>query len=215
MVPQLATGGIAAVLTSAEGGVNASFWEHLGAFTEINYAMPLNFVHIGRDAFDGLDESQRAALLQAAADADSRNWKAMEQRVQDNYKTLSEKGVTVAREISPDARAKLAQAAEKVVQEWLEKTGENRARNSGRFWRAGRTGVLIPVKTPRALSVGGASEVRDPPLLGALFYHDRPCEFSLPRRQCFGGGDAVRDVPAHHRGNRAAQHLGPLHFCAG
>ena len=125
VVPQLATGGIAAVLTSAEGGVNASFWEHLGAFTEINYAMPLNFVHIGRDAFDGLDESQRAALLQAAADADSRNWKAMEQRVQDNYKTLSEKGVTVALKISPAARAKLAQAAEKVAQEWLEKTGEN------------------------------------------------------------------------------------------
>ena len=44
VVPQLGTGGIQAVLTSAEGGVNAKFWEHLDHFTEINYAMPLSMV---------------------------------------------------------------------------------------------------------------------------------------------------------------------------
>ena len=124
VVPQLATGGIAAVLTSAEGGVNASFWEHLSAFTEINYAMPLNFVHMSRDAFEQLNPEAREAVLQAAADADARNWKAMAERVQKNYQTLGEKGVTVAREISPEARQKLSQAAEKVTREWLEKTGD-------------------------------------------------------------------------------------------
>ena len=125
VVPQLATGGVAAVLTSAEGGVNASFWEHLQSFTEINYAMPLNFVHMSRDAFDGLTAPQRDAVLRAAADADARNWKAMEARVQGNYKTLAEKGVTIARDISPEMRARLSDAAKKVADEWLEKTGEN------------------------------------------------------------------------------------------
>ena len=125
VVPQLATGGIAAVLTSAEGGVNASFWEHLNAFTEINYAMPLNFVHMSRDSFDSLTAEQQDALMNAAQDADARNWKAMEARVQGNYKTLAERGVEVAREISPEARAKLAEAAKKVSAEWLEKTGAN------------------------------------------------------------------------------------------
>lgn len=125
VVPQLATGGIAAVLTSAEGGVNASFWEHLGAFAEINYAMPLNFVHMSRAAFDGLSEKERGAILLAATEADARNWRAMEKRVADNYATLADKGVTVAREIDPAMQARLTAAAEKVTAEWLEKTGDD------------------------------------------------------------------------------------------
>ena len=123
VVPQLATGGIAAVLTSAEGGVNASFWEHLESFTEINYAMPLNFVHMSRGVFDGLAAGERDAILRAAAESDARNWKAMEARVRGNYKTLAEKGVTVAREVSPEMRARLSAAAKKVADEWLKKTG--------------------------------------------------------------------------------------------
>ncbi|ASM75623.1 solute-binding protein (plasmid) [Pseudosulfitobacter pseudonitzschiae] len=124
VVPQLATGGIEGVLTSAEGGVNAKFWEHLSHFTEINYALPLNFVHMNRDAFDDLDEAGRTAILEAAAAADARNWEALGARVEGNYASLKENGVVIAEEISPELQAHLGAAASAVIAEWRKKTGE-------------------------------------------------------------------------------------------
>ena len=45
-VPQLTTGGIDGVLTSADGGAAAQLWEHQSHFTEVNYASPLQIVHM-------------------------------------------------------------------------------------------------------------------------------------------------------------------------
>lgn len=124
VVPQLATGGIEGVLTSAEGGVNAKFWEHLSHFTEINYALPLNFVHMNRDAFDELDEAGQTAILEAAAAADARNWEALEARVSGNYEALRENGVVITEEISADLHGHFAKAASAVVADWRDRTGE-------------------------------------------------------------------------------------------
>ena len=124
VVPQLATGGIESVLTSAEGGVNAKFWEHLSHFTEINYALPLNFVHMNRYAFDDLDEAGQTAILEAAAATDARNWEALGARVEGNYASLSENGVQIVKEISPELQQHLAKAANAVIADWRERTGE-------------------------------------------------------------------------------------------
>ncbi|MZR30729.1 TRAP transporter substrate-binding protein [Sneathiella litorea] len=123
VVPQLATNGIQGVLTSAEGGVNAKFWEHLSHFTEVNYAMPLNFVHINGDAFDNMSKEKQDAILAAAKQADERNWAALLERVQGNYKTLKENNVTIVEEISPELQAHLAKAATKVISDWKETAG--------------------------------------------------------------------------------------------
>lgn len=74
VVPQLATGGISSVLTSAEGVVSQRFVEHTPYFTEINYALPLNFVHMNKAVFDALSPDLKAAVEQAALVASSRNW---------------------------------------------------------------------------------------------------------------------------------------------
>ena len=124
VVPQLATGGIESVLTSAEGGVNAKFWEHLSHFTEINYALPLNFVHMNRYAFDDLDEAGQTAILEAAAATDARNWEALSARVEGNYATLTENGAQIVKEISPELQEHLAKAANAVIADWRERTGE-------------------------------------------------------------------------------------------
>ena len=124
VVPQLATNAIAGVLTSAEGGVNAKFWEHLSHFTEINYAMPLNFVHMNRDTFEDLSDEEKGYILEAARETDSRNWEAITTRVQGNYKILKEHGVTIVENITPGLQAHLANAAGKVIAAWKEKVGK-------------------------------------------------------------------------------------------
>lgn len=123
VVPQLATGGIDAVLTSAEGGASAQFWEHLTVFTEINYAMPLNFVHMNRDVFEDLTPASQDAIMEAAELADAHIWQALEQRVAQNYEAMSVHDMTIVQEIDDDLRAKLTSAAQVIIEDWREKAG--------------------------------------------------------------------------------------------
>ena len=136
VVPQLATGGIEAVLTSAESGENANFHEHLSDFTELNYAMPLNFVHMNRDAFEALSSKGQQAILDAAAAADARNWQALAGRVSGNYKTLRGRGVTITEGITPALQSHLSDAASLVLAEWLEQTGDTGARILAKYGEA-------------------------------------------------------------------------------
>lgn len=124
VVPQLATGGINAVLTSAEAGANGSFWEHQNDFSGIQYAIPLNMVHMNRDAFDSLSPAQQDALLEAAQRTDEHNWQAVRERTQSNYATLEENGVTIHDPVPDDFQQALGEAAAPVISGWQEGIGE-------------------------------------------------------------------------------------------
>lgn len=123
VVPQLSTGGIDAVLTSAEGGTNAKFWEQLSHFTEVNYAMPLNMVHINLDTWNGLTADQQAAVLEAAKAAEDYVWAAVEKRVAGNYAEMKANGLTVVTGVDSGYLDALNNAGQKATAEWLEKTG--------------------------------------------------------------------------------------------
>lgn len=123
IVPQLTTNGIDAVLTSADGGASAQFWEYLSDFTEVNYALPLQVTHMNRDAFEALSEEEREALLEAARQTEAFGWDLLSSRVSENYATLSDNGVTVTTDVDPDLIANLQAAAEPVVTEWAERVG--------------------------------------------------------------------------------------------
>ncbi|HIC79719.1 MAG TPA: C4-dicarboxylate ABC transporter substrate-binding protein [Kiloniellaceae bacterium] len=123
VVPQLSTGGIEAVLTSAEGGTNAKFWEHLSHFTEVNYAMPLNMVHINLDTWNDLSAEHQAAVLEAAKAAEDYVWEKVEARVAQNYTDMKAAGMTVVTGVSDDYLAALNAAGNKAREEWLAKTG--------------------------------------------------------------------------------------------
>lgn len=123
IVPQLTTNGIDAVLTSADGGASAQFWEYLSHFTEANYALPLQVTHMNRDSFDTLSDDDRAALLEAAAQTEAFGWNLLSSRVDENYATLTENGVTVTTEVDPALTASLQSAAEPVVAEWADRVG--------------------------------------------------------------------------------------------
>ncbi|MAO93094.1 MAG: C4-dicarboxylate ABC transporter substrate-binding protein [Rhodospirillaceae bacterium] len=123
VVPQLSTGGIDAVLTSAEGGTNAKFWEQLSHFTEVNYAMPLNMIHINLDVWNDLSDANKEAVLTAAKAAEDHVWAALEKRVEQNYAEMKANGLTVVTGVDAGYLEALNKAGEKARSEWLEKTG--------------------------------------------------------------------------------------------
>ena len=122
-MPQLGTGGISAVLTSAEGGRGANFWDHLNHFTELNYAAPLNMTHINLDVFNGLSADLQKAVLEAAKATGENNWKAVITLRQRNYKILGENGVTVVQGVPKTYLKALSDAGQEALNQWLAKTG--------------------------------------------------------------------------------------------
>jgi TRAP-type C4-dicarboxylate transport system substrate-binding protein len=124
VVPQLSTGGIDAVLTSAEGGSNAKFWQHLSHFTEVNYAMPLNMVHINLDTWNDLSAKHRSVVLEAAKAAEDHVWNNVVTRVAENYGQMRSKKMSVVTNVDPAFLDALGVAGKKAREEWLDKTGD-------------------------------------------------------------------------------------------
>ncbi len=139
VVPQLSTGGIEAVLTSAEAGANGSFWEHLNHYSAIQYAVPLNMVHMNKDEFDGLDKEQQQAILEAAKRTDEHNWQEVRSRVTENYLELAEHGVTIQNPVSPELSTALKNAAKLAIEQWLEAVGERGQTILTQFEKGGNT----------------------------------------------------------------------------
>ncbi|MEO1331300.1 MAG: TRAP transporter substrate-binding protein [Pseudomonadota bacterium] len=135
VAPQLATGGVSGVLTSAESGVNGKFWEHLSHFTEANYAMPLNMVHINLDVWNDLDADQQAAVLAAAKAAEDYTWNEVKQRVASNYQEMRENGIVIVDGLAPEYLAALRAAGDEARAVWIEKTGPDGAAILAEFQR--------------------------------------------------------------------------------
>ena len=124
VVPQLATNGIDAVLTSADGGAAAQMWEHLDNFTEVNYAMPLQIMHVNRDVYEELSDAQREALDTAAAEAETFGWDLLRERVDENYAEMRENEMTITEEVDPAFIEALAEAGQTAIEDWKGKVGE-------------------------------------------------------------------------------------------
>jgi TRAP-type C4-dicarboxylate transport system substrate-binding protein len=124
VVPQLGTGGIDAVLTSAEGGVSSKFWDLLSHFTEINYSSPLNMIHMNADAFNGLPKDLQKAVRDAASQANDHAWAAAYGRVQQNYKDMKANGMTIVTDAPAGFLDQLAKAGQPAVDGWLKKMGK-------------------------------------------------------------------------------------------
>ena len=122
VVPQLTTGGIDAVLTSAEGGANAKFWEHLSHFNDLSFSLGMNMAHMNKDVYDSLPEDLQKAVMDAAAEAEQAGWNFSRERTAKLNSILTDNGVTV---VTPDAAflEQLAEAAKPVLAEWKEKMG--------------------------------------------------------------------------------------------
>jgi TRAP-type C4-dicarboxylate transport system substrate-binding protein len=117
-VPQLSTNGIDGVLTSADGGSAAQLWEHQSHFTEVNYASPLQIIHLNRDVFENLSAEDQQAVRDAAAEAEEFGWGLLENRVQENYAQMQENGMTIVTDVSEDYLTSLEKAAQPSIESW-------------------------------------------------------------------------------------------------
>jgi TRAP-type C4-dicarboxylate transport system substrate-binding protein len=120
-VPQLATGGVEAVLTSADGGAAAQLWEHQSHFTEVNYASPLQFVHMNKDVYDGLSDELRQAVDEAAAEAEDFGWGLLAERVEQNYEEMRSHDMTIVTDVPEEFMQHLSEAAQVALADWRER----------------------------------------------------------------------------------------------
>lgn len=123
VVPQLAAGGIDAVLTSTEGGSNAKFWEHLKYFTSLNYSMSLNVTHMNKDVYNDLSDDQKKAIVDASLKAEAVSWEGVVKRQEGNFVEMAKEGVHIQKTAPADIMQALTSAAKPIIDSWMQKTG--------------------------------------------------------------------------------------------
>ena len=126
LVPQLSTGGVDAVLTSADGGKALSVWEYVSDFTELNYAMAIFVAHVNKDAFDALPEEAQVALVDTIDACDAFNWEMVESTVGVAYDSMRENGMTVTLDddVPQEVFDLLLEAGTKVRDAWVAEVGD-------------------------------------------------------------------------------------------
>jgi TRAP-type C4-dicarboxylate transport system substrate-binding protein len=123
IVPQLSTGGINCILTSAEGGVFSKFWDFLDNYTELNYISPLMIIHMNADTFNDLPEDMKAAVLKAADFARDYGWTKVHARAEKNYAELRKHDVTVTKNIPQELLNHFVKSRQGAMDDWLKKMG--------------------------------------------------------------------------------------------
>jgi TRAP-type transport system periplasmic protein len=122
-VPQaFRTGVVDLMITSSSGGVDSQAWDYLTHFYDTEAFLPHNVVFVNKAAFTKLDSATQKAMLEAAARAEERGWKASQEDNQRAIKMLAEKGIKVAK---PSAKlaAEFAAIGKTISEEWAKRAG--------------------------------------------------------------------------------------------
>ena len=117
-----ATGAVNANITSGATGYDTKAWEVVKNYYDTQAWLPKNAVFVNKKAFDALDKATQAALLQAAADAETRGWKISEEKTAWYLGELKKNGMNVA---VPSAQLKsdFQKIGATMTEEWLQKAG--------------------------------------------------------------------------------------------
>jgi TRAP-type transport system periplasmic protein len=118
----LATGGVDNFLTSSASGVDSKLYESVKYFYAVAAWLPRNAVVVNQKAFDSLDKSAQEAVLQQAAAAEQRGWKASEQKDGEYLKELAAKGM----KIDPAAeglKRELKSIGDQMTADWVKVAG--------------------------------------------------------------------------------------------
>ena len=123
VIPQLSTGGIEAVLTSAEAGLSVKFPQLLDHYMPINYGTPLNMVSMNLDTWSDLPKDIQQAVREAANEVMERQWSEVTERQARNFERARKEKVTVVTGIDPAFRSHVSQSGQAATEGWLEKAG--------------------------------------------------------------------------------------------
>ena len=118
----LATGVIDSYMSSGATGYDSKTYEHIKHFYDTQAWLPKNAVIVNRHAFDALDKPTQAALLKAAAAAETRGWKLSEEKTSWYVDQLRQKGMTIDKP-SEQLTADMRKVGNVMLAEWLRKSG--------------------------------------------------------------------------------------------
>jgi len=118
----LATGVIDSYMSSGATGYDSKTYEHLKHFYDTQAWLPKNAVIANRSAFDALDKPTQAALLKAAAEAETRGWKLSEEKTGWYVDQLKQKGMSIDKP-SEQLTADMRKVGNLMLAEWLRKSG--------------------------------------------------------------------------------------------
>ncbi|MDP3135588.1 MAG: TRAP transporter substrate-binding protein [Burkholderiaceae bacterium] len=123
----LATGVVDSYMSSGSTGFDSKTYEHIKNWVNTEAWLPKNAVLVNVAAFNALDRPTQAAVLKAAADAETRGWKLSEEKNKWYTDQLKAKGMNI---VQPTAqlRADLKKVGDTMLTDWLAKAGpEGRA----------------------------------------------------------------------------------------
>jgi TRAP-type transport system periplasmic protein len=118
----LATGVMESYMSSCSTGVDSKTYEHLKYWYDTQAWLPKNAVLVNKAAFDALDAPSKAALLKAAADAETRGLAASKRTNTESLDKLKAGGMQI---LPPSAtlKADMKKVGDVMLKEWLDKAG--------------------------------------------------------------------------------------------
>lgn len=118
-----ATGRVSAMMTSPSTGVSSQAWDYTSVYIDVQAWLPKNVVFVNTDAFNALPEDQQAAVMEAAAAAETRGWEMSAAETATQIAALQDAGMTVTTP-SDALAAALADAGATMEAEWLAEAGD-------------------------------------------------------------------------------------------
>ncbi|MEO8835634.1 MAG: TRAP transporter substrate-binding protein [Caldimonas sp.] len=123
----MATGVVEAYMSSGSTGYDTKTYEHIKYWYDTQAWLPKNAVIMNKAAFDALDKPTQAAVLKAAAEAETRGWAISKQKNGEYIDLLKKNGMTILPP-PPQLKADMTKVGDTMLKEWLDKAGpEGRA----------------------------------------------------------------------------------------
>jgi TRAP-type C4-dicarboxylate transport system substrate-binding protein len=120
----LATGVVDSYMSSGATGYDSKTYEHLKYFYNTQAWLPKNAVIVNLRAFDALDKPTQAAVLKAAAEAETRGWSLSEEKTGWYVDQLKAKGMGIETP-SEQLTADLRRVGNVMLAEWQRKSGND------------------------------------------------------------------------------------------
>ncbi len=126
-IPQaFSTGRVEAMITSPSTGANSKAWDFLTHYTDIQAWIPKNVVVVNKRTFQRLDEDAQAAVLEAAAAAETRGWEMSKAETDAKVAILKENGITIVQP-SDALMDGLREIGAEMLVNWKDKAGDTGA----------------------------------------------------------------------------------------